>query len=86
MQINLGNHLLLGFSNIRRVLLSITKMSDVTCLFFEGDKKTFLSVENIFWINEYVFLSPFNKQKQRFGIRIFWRVRCREQLHREVAK
>ena len=36
------------------------------CL-LKGDKKTFLLVENIFWTNENVFLSPFNKQKQRFG-------------------
>ena len=28
--------------------------------------KTFLLVENLFWTNENVFLSPFNKQKQRF--------------------
>ena len=36
------------------------------CL-LKGDKKTFLLVENIFWTNENVFLSPFNKQKQRLG-------------------
>ena len=36
------------------------------CL-LKGDKKTFLLVENIFWTNENVFLSPFNKEKQRFG-------------------
>ena len=36
------------------------------CL-LKDDKKTFLFVENIFWTNENVFLSPFNKQKQRFG-------------------
>ena len=35
------------------------------CL-LKGDKKTFLLVENIFWTNENVFLSHFNKQKQRF--------------------
>ena len=33
----------------------------------KGDKKKNLFVENIFWTNENVFLSPFNKQKQRFG-------------------
>ena len=33
----------------------------------KGDKKSFLLVKNIFWTNENVFLSPFNKQKQRFG-------------------
>ena len=32
------------------------------CL-LKGDKKTFLLVKNIFWTNENVFLSPFNKQK-----------------------
>ena len=31
------------------------------CL-LKGDKKTFLLVENIFWTNENVFLSPFNKK------------------------
>ena len=36
------------------------------CL-LKGDKKTFLLAENIFWTNENVFLSPFKKQKQRFG-------------------
>ena len=36
------------------------------CL-LKGDKKTFLLVEIIFLTNENVFLSPFNKQKQRFG-------------------
>ena len=25
------------------------------------------ALQNIFWTNENVFLSPFNKQKQRFG-------------------
>ena len=35
------------------------------CL-LKGDKKTFLLVENIFWTNENIFLSPFNKLKQRF--------------------
>ena len=30
----------------------------------KGEKKTFLLVENIFWTNEKVFLSPFNKQKK----------------------
>jgi len=58
-QINLGNHFLLDFSNIRRVLLSITKMSDVTCLFFEGDKKTFLSVEDIFHLS--ILLGAYSK-------------------------
>ena len=32
-----------------------------------GRENIFLLVENIFWTNENVFLSPFNKQKQRFG-------------------
>ena len=51
------------------------------CL-LKGDKKTFLLVENTFWTNENVFLSPVNKQRKiwRIGIRIFWRVRCREQV------
>ena len=36
------------------------------CL-LKGDKKTFSLVQKIFSTNKNVFLSPFNKQKQRFG-------------------
>ena len=36
------------------------------CL-LKGDKKTFSLVQKIFLTNKNVFLSPFNKQKQRFG-------------------
>ena len=36
------------------------------CL-LKGDEKTFPLVQKIFSTNKNVFLSPFNKQKQRFG-------------------
>ena len=71
---------------IRRVLLVCHKnkwrdlsQKFVTSLgfFIEGDKKTdkktFLLVENIFWTNENVFLSPFNKQKQR-SAKFLWQI------------
>ena len=49
---------------------SVTRISDVIwdvnlfVVVFMGIKKTFLSIENIFWTNKNVFLSPLKKQKQ----------------------
>ena len=36
-------------------------------LFIEGDQENIVIGRKYFWTNENVFLSPFNKQKQRFG-------------------
>ena len=63
-----GNSLLLTCSRhrtLQNILISILQI--FVFVYCRGDKKTFLLFENIVWTNENVFLSPFNKQKQRYG-------------------
>ena len=68
---------LIYFKYLYRTFINLFTTSDPTkysnsnspilcfCL-LKGDKKTFSLVQKIFSTNKNVFLSPFNKQKQRF--------------------